>query len=261
MAKISVKTLQEMKIRGIKIAAATAHDASIALLLDKNGIEVILVGDSLGMVVQGHDSTLPVKMEHMIYHTCCVAKTNKNALVIADMPFGSYTSNANAIENAVLLIQSGANMIKLEGGRELQEIVKQLKLLGIPVCIHLGLLPQSINTMGGYYVQGRTEEAAKKISEDAEILVNAGAQLAVLECIPESLASDMSKLLKIPTIGIGSGKFTDGQILVTYDLLGLSNNNYKFCKSYADLIPSEAIKSYVKEVKEISFPSKDHILA
>ncbi|MBT4804506.1 MAG: 3-methyl-2-oxobutanoate hydroxymethyltransferase [Legionellales bacterium] len=261
MVKTTVTTLAKCKTQKTKIAALTAYDAAMTKLLNNAGIDLILVGDSLGMVIQGHETTIPVTMDDMLYHTRCAAKANTSALLVADMPFGSYLSTEQALYNATKLMQAGAAMVKLEGGSDLADIIAKLTKAGIPVCAHLGLMPQSVNQLGGYYVQGKNKEQAQKILDDAKSVTKAGAKLVVLECIPESLATTITTTIKAATIGIGSGKGTDGQILVTHDMLGLSSNTYKFCKSYASLEPLNAITNYIHDVKEGVFPEKEYVLA
>ena len=247
-----------MKDNNEKIAALTASDSSIASILDKNNIDIILVGDSLGMTAQGHDNTVKVTLDHMVYHTECVVRSAQNSFIIADMPFGSCINEEHALKSAIKLIQAGAAMIKVEGGKELAEIVKRCVQIGIPVCAHIGLMPQLINTLGNFGVKGKSCYEEKFIFEQAISLTEAGASLIVLECIPASLAAKITKTISIPTIGIGAGINVDGQILVTQDILGLSGKNYNFCKNYANLTPDNAVKSYISDVKKESFPSISH---
>jgi len=262
MKKITQNQLLALKDKSEKITCLTAYDASFASQIDAAGVEVILVGDSLGMVVQGRDNTLPVSMDDMLYHTKIVARAVKRAMLIADMPFMSYTSPTLALENAGRLIkEAGAYMVKLEGGEEQVETVELLSKYKIPVCAHLGLQPQSINKLGAYKVQGRNEKAAGKMFEDALALEEAGADLLVLECIPKQLAAKISKYLKIPTIGIGAGSECDGQVLVLYDLIGISLGRIpKFAKNYLENSGSiqEALKLYASEVKAGKFPLAEH---
>jgi 3-methyl-2-oxobutanoate hydroxymethyltransferase len=260
--KITTATLQSMKNAGEKISTITAYDASFAKLFDQAGIHAILIGDSLGMVLQGHDSTLPVTVSDMAYHTKSVSTGVDNTLVIADMPFMSYATPEQAYANAATLMQAGATMVKLEGGTWLVETVKGLTERGIPVCAHLGLTPQSVNVFGGFKVQGRNEDKALAMIEQAKALEAAGAQLIVLECIPASLGKAITKALTIPTIGIGAGKDTDGQILVMYDALGISFNYMpKFSRNF--LIDTgdiqKAIELYISEVNAGNFPGPEHI--
>ncbi len=262
MSHITTATLIKMKQQSEKIAVLTSYDASFTALLEDAGIDVILVGDSLGMVVQGQDSTLPVDVEEMVYHTQCVRRGRKNALLVADMPFMSYSSAEQALETAGRLMKDGgAHMVKLEGGATQLEAVRQLTANGIPVCAHLGLLPQSVHRVGGYRVQGRDDTSAAIIHEDAIALEKAGAQMLVLECVPTGLASEISQSLTIPVIGIGAGPGCDGQVLVLYDMLGITPNlSPKFSKNFleeANSIP-EAISAYISMVKDGSFPSEVH---
>ena len=209
MAKISTASLLKMKQQGEKISTITAYDASFAKLFDQAGIHAILIGDSLGMVLQGEDSTLPVSIEDMAYHTRCVKRGVEETLVIADMPFMSYATQEQALTNAAVLMQAGASMVKMEGGAWLNDTISALVERGIPVCAHLGLTPQSVNIFGGFKVQGRENDKAEQMIADAKALEAAGAQLLVLECIPASLGEAITKVLTIPTIGIGAGKDTD----------------------------------------------------
>lgn len=259
---LTVREISDMKQRGEKISCLTAYDASFAGVIDQQGVDMILVGDSLGMVVQGKASTLPVSIGDMVYHTRCVARARKRALLIADMPFMSYSKVSQALENGARLVaEAGAQMVKLEGGRKRVEIVRQLVDQGIPVCGHLGLLPQSIHQLGGYHVQGKTDSAASAILDDAKSLQDAGVSLLVLECIPSGLAKKLSEVLSVPTIGIGAGVNCDGQVLVIYDLLGITpGKRPKFVKNFladADSIEA-AVKSYVIAVKAGQFPGEDN---
>ncbi len=262
MAKITTSTLLNMKKQGQKISTITAYDASFAKLFDQAGIDAILVGDSLGMVLQGQDDTLPVDIEHMAYHTQCVKRGVENTLIISDMPFMSYANKEQAFGNASKLMQAGASMVKLEGGDWLLETISGLVERGIPVCAHLGLTPQSVNVFGGFKVQGRNSEQAQQMISQAKALESAGAQLLVLECIPASLGREISQQLTIPTIGIGAGKDTDGQILVMHDALGISCSYMpKFSRNF--LIDTgdiqKAIELYISEVSCGNFPGEDHI--
>ena len=257
---LSVNDLQAMKLRGEKIACLTAYDAGFSTLLDHAGIDVLLVGDSLGMVVQGHGTTLPVSMNDMIYHTACVSRVRRRAFVIADLPFMSYVTPVAAAENAALLIQQGgAQMVKLEGAR--LECVRFLADQGVSVCGHLGLLPQSINYLGGYKVQGKDPKEAGKIVQDAENLEQAGAQLLVLECVPAGLAEQITARLSIPVIGIGAGVNCDGQVLVLYDMLAISaGKRPRFSKNFMQGEKSieAAVSAYQQAVKQGRFPSPEH---
>lgn len=262
MAKITASTLIKMKQQGEKISTITAYDASFAKLFDQAGIHAILIGDSLGMVLQGEDDTLPVTIEHMAYHTQSVRRGVENSLIIGDMPFMSYATKEQAYINATKLMQAGASMIKMEGGNWLVDTIKSLVERGIPVCAHLGLTPQSVNVFGGFKVQGRDKSKAKEMIKHAKQLEAAGAQLIVLECIPASLGKAISEAISIPTIGIGAGKDTDGQILVMHDALGISCSYMpKFSRNF--LIDTGDIKKatelYIKEVSLGNFPAPEHI--
>jgi len=262
MAKITTSSLLKMKQQGEKISTITAYDASFAKIFDLAGIHAILIGDSLGMVLQGQDDTLPVSIDDMAYHTQCVKRGVENTLIIADMPFMSYATQEQALNNAAKLMQSGASMIKMEGGAWLNSTILALVERGIPVCAHLGLTPQSVNVFGGFKVQGRAEDKALQMIEDAKALEAAGAQLLVLECIPSSLGKAISQAISIPTIGIGAGKDTDGQILVMHDALGISCSympkfSRNFLKDTGDI--QKAIELYISEVSIGNFPGEDHI--
>ncbi len=257
---VSILDLLAMKQMGEKISCLTAYDASFSQLIDQAGIDVMLVGDSLGMVIQGKITTVSVSVDEMVYHTQCVANARKRAFVIADLPFLSYGTAKMAMKNAAKLMQSaGAQMIKLEGAH--LNIIKCLVEFGVPVCAHLGLLPQSINQLGTYKVQGKTRQDAEKIAEDAVKVEQAGASLLILECIPADLAAEISKSLSIPVIGIGAGIYCDGQVLVLYDMLGISlGKRPKFSHNFmqtANNIPS-AIQQYQQAVKLSKFPTAQH---
>jgi len=261
MAKITTAQLLKMKQKGEKITALTAYDASFAKLFADAGVEVILIGDSLGMVLQGHSDTLPVTTAEIAYHTRCVRAGAPLAFVIADMPFMSYATVEQAMQNATPLMQAGANMVKLEGGDFLLPTIKALTERGIPVCGHLGLTPQSVHVFGGFKVQGRDEQAADLMVQQAIALQEAGAQLLVVECIPSALAERISKALVIPVIGIGAGKETDGQILVMHDLLGISSGYIpKFSKNFLQETGEikQAIGKYIQDVKQGQFPGPEH---
>lgn len=259
--KMTVSVLRKMKKEGEKIACLTAYDASFARIMEAEGVDIILVGDSLGMVIQGHDSTLPVTIEDMIYHTQCVSRVTRNAMVVADMPFMSYRNPDQALSNAARLMQEGgACAVKLEGGAELCDTVRSMSRWGIPVCGHLGLQPQSVNKLGGYKIQGRTEPQARQLIDNARMLEDAGADMLVLECIPAFLAGQISQDVEIPVIGIGAGRDCDGQVLVMHDLLGMNPHPPRFVQNFmieADGVAS-AIHAYVHAVKHQSFPDKDH---
>jgi 3-methyl-2-oxobutanoate hydroxymethyltransferase len=264
--KINRKTIldiKKMKVQGEKITVLTAYDYGMASILDESDIDIILVGDSLGMVVLGYDTTLPVTMEDMLHHTKAVSRAAQNALIVADMPFLSYQiSPATALANAGRFLQeANAQAVKLEGGREYAETVQKIVSAGIPVMAHLGLTPQSIHQIGGYKVQGKKEDAARKIIEEAKILEEAGAFSLVLECIPEGLASEITHSLTIPTIGIGAGVNCDGQVLVINDMLGIYERfTPKHVKKYANLNLEikKAVKTYIAEVKHGTFPDNEH---
>lgn len=258
---VSVTRLQSMRQKDEKITVITAYDASFAALFDRCGIEVLLIGDSLGNVIQGHSTTLPVTVDDIAYHTQCVARGAKSTLIVADMPFASYADKTSALNNAATLMRAGAHMVKLEGGAWLKEIVEHLVKQGIPVCAHLGLTPQSVNTLGGFKVQGKTIEDANKMIEDAKALENAGAQLIVLEAIPATLGKEITEILNIPTIGIGAGPDCSGQVLVMHDALGaFPGRQPKFVKNFLENTKSieEAINLYRKEVKAGTFPGPEH---
>jgi len=261
--KITIRRLAEMKQAGEKIACLTAYDASFASLLEKSGVDVVLVGDSLGMVIQGEETTLPVSVEDMLYHTQCVAKGLQNALLITDMPFLSFTSEEEAVLNAGLFMkQGGAHMVKLEGGIDQADTVSALNRNGIPVCAHLGLQPQYVHKIGGYRVQGREQQDADKMLSDALALQQAGADLMLLECVPEVLAGKITRALDIPVIGIGASVNCDGQILVLYDILDISLGlRPKFSKNFMTSSNSieGAIRQYVEAVKQEKFPADEHV--
>lgn len=262
MAKITTATLLKMKQQGEKISTITAYDASFAKLFDQAGIHAILIGDSLGMVLQGQDSTLPVTIENMAYHTQCVKSGVEDTLIIADMPFMSYATTEQTFTNAAKLMQAGASMVKMEGGKWLNETISALVARGIPVCGHLGLTPQSVNIFGGFKVQGRQNDQAQQMIDDAKALEAAGAQLLVLECIPAELGQAITQALTIPTIGIGAGKDTDGQILVMHDALGIACNympkfSRNFLKDTGDI--KKAVELYISEVSNGNFPGDEHI--
>ncbi len=263
--KVTVRRLAEMKKAHEKIACLTAYDASFARILEKSAVDVVLVGDSLGMVIQGEETTLPVSVDDMLYHTQCVAKGLSNAMLITDMPFLSFTSVEQAVLNAGLFMkQGGAHMVKLEGGVDQAETVSALNKNGIPVCAHLGLQPQYVHKIGGYLVQGREAEVAEKMLADALTLQQAGADLMLLECVPEALASKITNALDIPVIGIGAGADCDGQILVLYDILNISLGiRPKFSKDFLLAANSiaEAIEQYVSAVKRSEFPAAEHVFS
>ncbi|MCZ7559154.1 MAG: 3-methyl-2-oxobutanoate hydroxymethyltransferase [Burkholderiaceae bacterium] len=254
--------LAELRARGEPIAMLTCYDASYAALLDEVGIECLLIGDSLGMVVQGHDSTLPVTLDEVAYHTRCVARGARYAWIVADMPFGSYQAGADhALANAVRLMQAGARMVKLEGGAWLAPTVQAMVRAGIPVCAHLGLTPQSVFALGGYRVQGRTPEAAERLLADALALQEAGATMLVLEMVPAALAAEVTQRLAIPTIGIGAGAACSGQVLVLHDMLDVyPGRRPRFVRNFMDGAGSVrgAIEAYRDAVKARGFPGPEH---
>ena len=260
--KVTINTLREMKAAKEKISCLTAYDVSFAELLDDAGIDVVLVGDSLAMVIQGFDSTIPVTMDDMVYHGQVVSRGLKRAFLILDMPFMSDASTQQAVENAGRFMKEcGANMVKLEGGADQKELVETLTRLGIPVCAHLGLQPQRVHKLGGYKVQGRDESEAENMLEDARILEQAGTDLLLLECVPAALAKKVTDQANIPVIGIGAGNSTDGQILVLYDILGVSSGHIpKFSKNYMQQAGSiqQAVELYIKDVKTEQFPDEEH---
>jgi len=258
---VTLSTLGTLRARGEKIAALTCYDASFARVLDAAGLDVLLVGDSLGMVIQGHASTLPVKLAEMAYHTRCVAAGTQRAFIVADLPFGSYQpSPERAFAAAARLMAAGAHMVKLEGGAVMVETVAFLTARGIPVCAHLGLLPQSVNQLGGYKVQGRDETAAQQLIADARTLEAAGASLLVLEAVPAALARAITAAVNLPTIGIGAGADCSGQVLVLYDVLGLYPKPPKFSRNFmANSGGIEAaVRAYVDAVKNQTFPTAEH---
>ena len=256
---VTLRRLREMNAAGEKIAVLTCYDAAFARVLDNAGVDVLLVGDSLGMVLQGHRTTLSVSMEQMAYHTGCVARGNRSAWIIADMPFGSYQESAEvAMRHAALLVENGAHMIKLEGGGWTAPTVRFLVDRGIAVCAHLGFTPQSVHALGGYRVQGRDEAAARVLREHAEELAAAGADMLVLEMVPAGVARELTLSLPIPTIGIGAGAGCGGQVLVLHDMLGLqSGEPFRFVRNFMDGNASIelAVRNYVSEVRAGHFPN------
>ena len=260
MKTISISSLNGMKISGEKFSAITAYDYTFSRLIKNSSIEVSLVGDSLGNVIQGRDSTIPVTVDEMAYHTAAVKRGNNRSLLITDMPFMSYSTEVKALDNAAILMQAGAQMVKVEGGEWLADTVYLLSERGIPVCGHVGLTPQSVHKLGGYKVQGKEDQAASRMIEEAKILEEAGADLIVVECVPSKLGGDLSAALSIPVIGIGAGPNTDGQVLVLHDMLGISQRLPRFAKNFLDGNNSiqEAITAYGNEVRKGTFPSKDH---
>jgi len=258
---VTLSTLKAMRERDEKIAVLTCYDASFARVLDAAGVDVLLVGDSLGMVIQGHTSTLPVKLAEMAYHTRCVAAGTERAFIVADLPFGSYQpSPERAYTSAARLMAAGAHMVKLEGGAVMVDTVAFLTHRGIPVCAHLGLLPQSVNQLGGYKVQGREEAAAAQLVADARAMEAAGAGLLLMEMVPATVAQAVTGALTIPTIGIGAGAACSGQVLVLYDMLGIYPRAPRFSKNF--LVGTDGIEAaahaYVAAVKNGHFPTIDH---
>lgn len=256
------KSLQKMCDSGEKISVLTCYDASFALLLENSGVDILLVGDSLGNVLQGEKTTLPVMLDDMVYHTRCVARGSSKVFIMADMPFGtSQVSPENTFENAAELMSAGASMVKIEGGRVMAETIRFLAQRGIPVCAHIGLMPQFVHILGGYKVQGKSNNQANQLLEDAVILEEAGAGMLLMEAIPAILAKKITKKLIIPTIGIGAGVDCDAQVLVLYDMLGIySGKKPRFIKNFMDGAGSinEAVENYVKEVKSKRFPKLEH---
>ncbi|MCG3862740.1 MULTISPECIES: 3-methyl-2-oxobutanoate hydroxymethyltransferase [unclassified Photobacterium] len=261
MKKITINDLMKWKQEGRKFASVTAYDASFAQLFEQQEMPVLLVGDSLGMVLQGREDTLPVTVEEIAYHTRSVRAGSPNALLMADMPFMSYATPEQACENAAKLMRAGANMVKLEGGAWLADTISMLAERAVPVCAHLGLTPQSVNIFGGYKVQGRDIDKADEMVKDAILLKNAGAQIIVLECVPASLAERITKAVEIPVIGIGAGNSTDGQILVMHDMFGISANYMpKFSKNFLTETGDmrAAVTKYIKDVETGEFPGSQH---
>ncbi|MCC6208876.1 MAG: 3-methyl-2-oxobutanoate hydroxymethyltransferase [Gammaproteobacteria bacterium] len=261
-AEITLATLRALKRTGGKFTCLTAYDASFTRILDAAGVDVLLVGDSLGMVIQGQDTTLPVTLDDMIYHTRCVARARRRALIMSDMPFMSAATPVQALTNAARLMQEGgAHLVKIEGGRVMADAVRLLSEHGLPVCAHLGLLPQSVRKLGGYQVQGREQRAAAELLEDAKILEQAGADVLLLECVPAALAARITVATELPVIGIGAGADCDGQVLVLYDMLGVtSGRRPRFSKDFLAGRASvqAAVEEYVRAVKAGEFPGAEH---
>lgn len=261
MKKITISDLNDWKVLGEKFASITAYDASFAKVFEEQNIPVLIVGDSLGSVIQGKPTTLDVSIDNLAYHTKCVRAGSPNAFIISDLPFMSYHTPNIACESAAKLMKAGANMVKIEGGSWLINTVKILTERAVPVCAHLGLMPQAVNIYGGYKVQGKTAEQATEMLEDARQLQHAGAQVLVLECIPAKLAQQIALELNIPVIGIGAGKDTDGQVLVMHDILGVSANYIpRFSRNFlAETGTIEAaVQKYIEEVKQQTFPDEKH---
>jgi 3-methyl-2-oxobutanoate hydroxymethyltransferase len=258
---VTIPSLNTLRAAGEKITMLTCYDASFASLMDNCGVEVLLIGDSLGMVCNGHTSTLPVTVQEIAYHTAAVARGAKSAMIMADMPFGSYGTPQQAFDNAVKLMQAGAHMVKIEGGAWLAETVRFLVDRSIPVCAHLGLTPQSVHALGGYKVQGKTVESADLLKSDALKLQAAGASVVLVEAIPSALGKEVTELLAVPTIGIGAGPDCSGQVLVMHDMLGVfPGRKARFVKNFMDGQTSigAAISAYVAAVKGGSFPAVEH---
>ena len=260
--RLSTLDLGKMRNKGEKIAMLTCYDATFASLCEQNGIDILLIGDSLGMVLQGHDSTLSVSLADVVYHTAAVARGAQRPLIVADMPFGtSQISPADTFSNAVRLMAAGAQMVKIEGGAEMADTVRFCSVRGIPVCAHIGLLPQSVHQLGGYRVQGKDEAGAARLKADATALQEAGATILLMEAMPAALASEVTHLLSIPTIGIGAGNGTSGQVLVLHDMLDLTTGKKpRFVRNFMQGASSvgAAIAAYVAAVKDGSFPALEH---
>jgi 3-methyl-2-oxobutanoate hydroxymethyltransferase len=260
--RVTIPKLQERARAGEKLVMLTCYDASFAKLSDEAGVDMLLIGDSLGMVIQGRDDTLSVTVEATEYHVNCVAKGSQRALVIADMPFGSFQgSAASAFKNCARMMAAGAQMVKLEGGAVMAKTTEFLVARGIPVCAHIGLTPQSVNTLGGYRVQGKQQEAADKLVADAKVLEQAGAAIVLMEAMPATVAKRVTEAISIPTIGIGAGPHVSGQVLVNYDILDIyPGRKARFVKNFLEGRASigEAIEAYVKAVKDGSYPAPEH---
>ena len=259
---VTIPSLNAMRAAANPIVMLTCYDASFAALMDRCGVHILLIGDSLGMVCNGHNSTLPVTVAEVAYHTASVARGSKNAMIVADLPFGAYATREAAYDNAVKLMQAGAHMVKLEGGAWLADTVKFLTERAVPVCAHLGLTPQSVHQLGGYKVQGKTLESADQLKADALLLQQAGASLLVLEAIPAGLGKEVTELLTMPTIGIGAGPDCSGQVLVMHDMLGVfPGRKARFVKNFMDgqvTTIEGAVTAYVNAVTDHSFPAPEH---
>ena len=258
---VTINTLQKMKVENKRTVCVALYDAAMATMASQVGIEMVLVGDSVGMTVLGYDSTIPVTMEHMIYHVEAVKRGNGHSLIIGDLPFMAYATPQQAMVNAARIMQAGAQVVKVEGGAWLAETITMLSDRGMPVCAHLGLTPQSVHKLGGFRVQGRTKEQFDAILEDAQLLAQAGADLLVLECVPPTLAKAVTESIAIPTIGIGAGRDTDAQVLVINDILGMTENPPKFAKNFLreqqDIFG--ALQKYSADVKSGVFPGEEHM--
>ena len=260
--RVTLRKLQERARDGEKLVMLTCYDASFARISEEAGVDMLLIGDSLGMVIQGHDSTLAVTLEQTEYHVRCVARGSSRALVIADMPFGSFQeSREQAFRGCARMMAAGAQMVKLEGGATMVETTRFLVERGIPVCAHIGLTPQSVNTLGGYRVQGRSEDGAAQLLADAKALEAAGAGIVLMEAMPAEVATRVARSLTVPTIGIGAGPEVSGQVLVVYDMLDIyPGRKARFVKNFMEGAPSvkAAIEAYVKAVKAKTFPGPEH---
>ncbi|MGN6083121.1 3-methyl-2-oxobutanoate hydroxymethyltransferase [Trinickia sp.] len=260
--KITVPKLQTMREAGEKIAMLTCYDASFASLLDRSGVDVLLIGDSLGNVVQGQTTTLPVTLADIAYHTACVARAQPRALIMADLPFGTFGTPAEAFASSVQAMRAGAQMVKIEGGEWLAETVRFLVERSVPVCAHVGLTPQSVHAFGGFKVQGKTDEGANQLLRDALALQDAGAQMVLMEAVPPAVGANITQALRVPTIGIGAGVDCSGQVLVLHDMLGIfPGKPARFVKDFMAGEPSigAAIEAYVKAVKDSAFPGPEHV--
>lgn len=258
---VTVPKLQAMRDAGENIAMLTCYDASFAALLDRAGVDVLLIGDSLGNVLQGQTTTLPVSLDDIAYHTACVARAQPRALIVADLPFGTYGTPADAFASSVRLMRAGAQMVKLEGGEWLADTVRFLIERSVPVCAHLGLTPQSVHAFGGFKVQGKTEAGAAQLLRDARAMEAAGAQLVLIEAVPGLVAAEVTQMLRVPTIGIGAGVDCSGQVLVLHDMLGIfPGKRPRFVKDFMQGQPNiqAAVEAYVGAVKDGSFPGPEH---
>jgi len=258
---VTIHTLATLRAAGEKITMLTCYDASFASLMDRCGVEILLIGDSLGMVCNGLNSTLPVTVAELAYHTASVARGSKSAMIMADLPFGAYGTPETAYANAVILMQAGAHMVKIEGGAWLAETVRFLTERGIPICAHIGLTPQSVHQLGGYKVQGKSTESAAELKNDALVLQNAGAAIVLMEAMPSQLGKEVTEMLTIPTIGIGAGPDCSGQVLVMHDMLGVfPGRKARFVRNFMEGATSidDAVTGYVKAVKDGSFPALEH---
>ncbi|MGK5062243.1 3-methyl-2-oxobutanoate hydroxymethyltransferase [Janthinobacterium sp. LB3P112] len=258
---VTIHTLATLRAAGEKITMLTCYDASFASLMDRCGVEILLIGDSLGMVCNGHNSTLPVTVAELAYHTASVARGSKSAMIMSDLPFGAYGTPETAYANAVILMQAGAHMVKIEGGAWLAETVRFLTERGIPICAHIGLTPQSVHQLGGYKVQGKSTESAAELKNDALVLQNAGAAIVLMEAMPSQLGKEVTDMLTIPTIGIGAGPDCSGQVLVMHDMLGVfPGRKARFVRNFMEGAASidDAVAGYVKAVKDGSFPALEH---